>query len=211
MAVATEVYDATGQEHDCMTQLLATSDRSAAWMDELNLARFVLPAQLAQVMTATGSLTERLRSASKHSFSVRVLRQEHCSLSDFPNQCLAGQDGTGLLREVHLMCNGQAVVFAQTLIPDETLQAHPWLAELGEEPLGQQLFSRSDVEREAFEFARLAPDDPLLGRAGAGLAQTHAGKAEVWARRSVFLVSGCPVSVNEVFFPGAMPETGPGK
>lgn len=187
-----------------MSQVLEATGLATAWMSEDALPKASLPPLLASVIVRAGSLTEHLRAACGKSFGVRVLRQETCDLCAFPEHLLDGRSGSGLLREVYLVSDGNPVVFAQTLVPGETLRAHPWLAGLGDEPLGQRLFCRRDLQRKPFEFARLAPGDRLALNATAGLGTALKESRDIWARRSVFLLSGHPVSVNEVFFPAAL-------
>lgn len=188
-----------------MTQVLEKAGLGAHWMPQEALLKASISPELARLIVQVGSLTERLRAASSASFSVRVLRQETRSLSEFSDHLLAGRSGSGLLREVYLVSDGSPAVFAQTLVPGETLRVHPWLAGLGDEPLGQQLFARPDLERRPFDYACLTPVDQLARHALAGLGRDSGFPDELWARRSLFLLSGYPVSVNEVFFPAAVP------
>lgn len=182
-----------------MSYVSKAEDLSARWRPQHALDSAQLPAPLHTLLVETGSLTEKLRANCDDSFSVQVLRQCHCHAGDYPEHALAPGPGGALLREVYLKCDGRPVVFAQTLCPDATLAAHPWLAELGERPLGQELFAQPDVTRLPFEFAALGKHHPLAVRALSGL-ESDTAAAQLWARRSCFLLGGDAVSVNEVFF-----------
>jgi len=99
---------------------------------------------------------------------------------------------------VELSCADQVWVFAQSVIPDATLCAHPWLAELGDSPLGELLATLSGVERSSYEYAWLRADDPLSARALRGADVAPQG---LWARRSRILLRGAPLLAQEAFLP----------
>lgn len=157
------------------------------------------PAALWPWLTDGSSLTARIR-AHCGEFRVHVLRQ-----------CLAPANGderrlVGLaagerawLREVLLQADGEAVVFAHTVLAPHHLRG-PWrmAAGVGGRPLGAALFADPRIARGALRCARLKPGHPLHRRAEAAL-----GKAlpDLWARRSRFLRAGQPLLVTEVFLP----------
>jgi chorismate-pyruvate lyase len=80
------------------------------------------------------------------------------------------------------------LVHALCFAPSDTLRAHPWLAELGDSPLGGRLAMRGDVERVAQHYCR----SDALPRA----ATTRAGPG-AWSRRSLFLIGGAPLVLFE--------------
>jgi len=55
----------------------------------------------------------------------------------------------------------------QTIMPDSTLCAHPWLAELGDSALGETLSDLSGVERSAYEYAWLPVGEAVTARSAA--------------------------------------------
>lgn len=191
-------------EKGTMAEAITERATRVDWIPAERLWLIPPPAALASLLTERGSLTDRLRASSQGDFSVRVLGQRTCDLGELPDHLLDGWSGPGLVREVYLVSCGRPVVYARTLVPEATLRAHPWLADLGERALGQRLFARDDVCREPFEFARLRAEDGLAVRAVENLAQESGIRAPLWARRSRFLIDGLPVSVNEVFFPAAV-------
>jgi chorismate--pyruvate lyase len=119
-------------------------------------------------------------------------------LSSELKACLKVCDSAALFREVELCCGDQAWVFAQTVIPDDTLSAHPWLAELGECSLGEVLATLSGVERSSYEYAWLRADEPLSARALRGAEIAPPG---LWARRSRILLRGAPLLAQAAFLP----------
>ncbi len=191
-----------------MTYASKSENARALWQPQSMLDAARLSHVLYSLLVEPGSLTERLRASCRDTFAVRVLRQTRCRPSDYPEHLLASDCTQALLREVYLQCDGRPAVFAQTLVPAATLAVHPWLAELGGRPLGQALFTRQDVERKPFEFAELGPQQDLAASAVAALAAADKPDGKLWARRSHFMVSGLPVSVNEVFFPPMATRTG---
>ncbi len=174
------------------------------WQSPAVLSDAEVPKRLLDLLRSPGSLTARLQAGAGDAFSVQVLRQQTCSFAAFPDHALSATSAEGLLREVYLRCHGNVAVFAQTLVPASTLGEHPWLGDLGEQPLGLRLFSRDDVVRQPFEFARIDKQSALARAALSGLAAGAVDSDRLWVRRSLFLVGDDPVSVNEVFFPSVI-------
>lgn len=183
-----------------MSYASEAGDSQAMWQPQSAVDASRLPAGLYPLLVETGSLTERLRADCSDTFAVRVLQQSRCRPIEYPEHLLDPAGNQALLREVYLLCDGRPVVFAQTLVPEATLAAHPWLAELDDKPLGQALFVRGDVDRTPFEFAELSTRHDLAASAVAALDYEQIDVRRLWARRSQFMVAGFPVSVNEVFF-----------
>lgn len=135
-------------------------------------------AELSDWLHSGGLLTRRLRERCGSAFNMRVLSNAAC-------------DATAALhREVLLCCNDQPCIYAVTAVPAATLAAHGWLAQLGDEPLGEALQGRADVTRSAFGYA-LLPPQALPAQAGAS--------GPVWARRSEFSIGAANLTVTEVF------------
>jgi chorismate--pyruvate lyase len=148
-----------------------------------------------------GSLTRRLVDACPGRFRVRLRRQAW----DMPytgERRLLGlrRARFALVREVELQCDGTPWVFARTAIPRATLSGGGRrFTLLGERPLGALLFADPATRRGPTEIARLLPGQPLFEEACASLG---ARPGELWGRRTLFLYSGRPLLVNEIFLPG---------
>ena len=97
-----------------------------------------------------------------------------------------------------MCCADEVWVFGQTVIPDSTLSAHPWLAELGESALGETLSDLSGIERSSYEYAWLPADDAVASRA---LRDADIKPSGLWARRSRISIRGAPMLVQELFLP----------
>jgi chorismate--pyruvate lyase len=111
---------------------------------------------------------------------------------------LATQDTAALFRDVEMRCGERVWVYAQTVIPDLTLGAHPWLAELGDSALGETLKDLTGLERSPYEYAWLPAAQALCARA-----RLHANVEApgLWARRSRFALRAAPILVQELFLP----------
>jgi chorismate--pyruvate lyase len=91
-----------------------------------------------------------------------------------------------LIREVKLLGKNRTYVFARTVIPAQTLTGkQKQLAMLGNRSLGTMLFTDPSMQRGMFQISRIKLDSGEL----------------VWARRSIFYLSGKPLLVCEVFLP----------
>jgi chorismate-pyruvate lyase len=97
------------------------------------------------------------------------------------------------------MSHGDNVwVFEQTVMPDSTLCAHPWLAELGDAALGETLGDLSAVERSSYEYAWLPAQEAVTARA---LRDAEVKPAGLWARRSRLALRGAPLLMQELILP----------
>lgn len=152
---------------------------------------------------ATGSLSARLAGAGQV-FSVQVLQQGRQQLGQDEARAL-GLPGpcVGYMREVVLLVDGVAVVFARSV----TQHAHSlgsWrsIRGLGSRPLADVLFKRPGIARTPLAFSRIKPST-RLGRDVASAWQRATSQAlmvrTLPARRSVFTRRGAPLLVMEIF------------
>ena len=165
------------------------------WMSGPELLRG-LPAGLAAWLTDAGLLTERIRAASGAAPSVRVVEERLGFLTAEQQALLAAPAASCFVRRVELLGAGRPWVFAESLIPDHTLELHPWLAELGDSSLGATLAWLDGIDRGPFEYAPLPAAHPL---AASALARQTEAPGVVWARRSWFALRGRRLLVQEVF------------
>ncbi len=169
-------------------------------------------------LTDRGSLTRRLKQASKR-FQVVRLAQGRGGVCIDEVGCLvsavsgvsgrtvsrsASQRTFGfLVRQVLLECDGRPTVFAHSVIDARALTGGwRWLAGLGARPLGEALFSDPRVRRGPLAFRRLRAPDPRYLRAASALAARGLTvPSGLWARRSVFSAGHWNLLVTEVFLP----------
>lgn len=159
-----------------------------------------LPAELADWLLDTGSLTRRLRGICGGRFRVRVLHQGWTRPGRDEARALRLRlEAWAWTREVQLLCCEQPWVFARTLIPAITLRGRGLrLTRLGTKPLGEVLFTDPRVRRGPVEIARIAAGQRLHQRAFAGFVEPPAA---IWGRRSVFWIDDRPLLVCEFFLP----------
>jgi chorismate--pyruvate lyase len=163
--------------------------------------RLGAPATILSWLTEPGLLTERVRLGCGGEFGLRIVEQRHGLLAPEDAMALGVADLSAFFREVELTCDARAVVFAQTLVPDATLAAEPWLALLGNDALGPRLALTGGAVREPMEFARLAPGHALYARA---LRVVATPAASLWARRARYRLATHCLVVQEVFLPDAL-------
>jgi len=153
-------------------------------------------------LVETASLTRRLQSRSA-TFSVNTLSLK---------QALPAPEDAGLLgisarhpslmRDVHLLCDGQPAVYASSVLPRSSLRgAWRGLGKLGNRSLGSMLFSNPRVSRAPLSYRKLTAQHALYRRAVAHLQNKP---AFVWARRSVFHLDCAAILVTEVFLPSVL-------
>lgn len=143
-----------------------------------------------------GSLTARIQAGGH--FAVRLLRQE-LALPTRDEALVLGINAHTLVwvREVALLSEGKAVIFAHTVLP-----CHPrgpltrWLARIGSRSLGSLLFADPGFARGEINCKRLDARHPLFLPAG----EVIGGEPKhLWARRSLFRFGRQSVLVTEVY------------
>lgn len=162
---------------------------NALWQNPQQLQ---VPAQLELWLLGQGSLTALLKSHCQN-FRLELVTEHWQALPDFLQ--LLWQQSTGLKRDVILWCDGKPCVYAQSWLPESTLEQMEPLARLGAQPLGEYIFQHESLERGVIEVALLKSGLllPVLGP-----------QQELWARRSVFSVQRQPLLVQEIFLPGVL-------
>ena len=168
----------------------------------LNLWTATLPgvvSRLAGWLTEPGLLTDRLRTLDSGELRLRVVHQSLDILAAEHRALLGGCTENGFRREIELLVGGEPYIYAQTLVPDATLAHFPWLAELGDSPLGETMGVLDGIGREPFEFAELPAMHPLAARAQRDVA--IADRETLAARRALVTLRGQPLLVQELFLP----------
>ena len=167
------------------------------WAPGVEVLRDLEPS-VRELLTDSGPLIRRAERAGAAAVAARLIEQRLGFLSREQQALLVAPASSCLVREVVLSGDGEAWVFAQSLVPDHTLEAHPWLAELGDASLCGTLASVEGVGYGAFEFAPLPAVHPLAARALAGSAESP---AMLWARRRWVALRGRRLLMQEVFLP----------
>ena len=168
------------------------------WLPIERLDQTKVDPRLRGWLVGDGLLTDRLKASGAGPFRLRLVEQRMGTLDPEHRQGLAVGDRVGLFRDVEMGCGGQIWVFAESIMPESTLQAHPWLAELGDSALGETLCALPGFERGVYEFRWLPAADGLATRA---LRHVEVSPAGLWVRRSRLSLRGAPILVHELFLP----------
>jgi chorismate lyase len=168
------------------------------WMPAERLGQLSMDSKIRPWMIGNGLLTQRMRAACGGRFALRLVDQWSGLLSEAQRSALRSSDNAGLFRDVEMFCGEQVWAFEQTLMPDSTLSAHPWLAEMGDSALGEILGDLSGMERSSYEYAWLPADDAVTARA---LRDAEVKPAGLWARRSRVWLRTAPLLIHELFLP----------
>ncbi|EGM76770.1 4-hydroxybenzoate synthetase (chorismate lyase) [Rheinheimera sp. A13L] len=162
---------------------------NAEWQ---NAQQLQFPDALEPWLLCQGSLTALLKSHCQ-TFRLELVAEHWQRLPDYLQQ--QWQQAVGLKRDVILWCDGKPCVYAQSWLPESTLEQMEPLARLGAQPLGEYIFQHVSLERGVIEVALLE----------SGLVLPVVGEQnELWARRSVFSVQQQPLLVQEIFLPGVL-------
>lgn len=157
-------------------------------------------------LSERGSLTKRLQQHSTE-FSVQPL----CLVRQKPPFAEIGllpvlPRQHALLRDVVLRCDGEAVVFAHSVLPQGAMRgAWRGLGRLGAHSLGGTLFADRRMCREELQYKKISAQHFLFKRAAEHV--TISGKS-IWARRSVFRLGRNAVLVTELFLPAVLALNG---
>jgi chorismate--pyruvate lyase len=175
--------------------------REAHWQSYRRLPAYAVPKRWRHWLLDRGSLTQRLVTASKGQFRVRILaqgiakpRRTEAKALGIPHQQLA------VVREVILYGNDQPWVYARSVLPLSSLTGRlARLRKLDERPLGALLFADPSMRRDKLELARVQPAKVALPPE-LGIFDTP-----LWGRRSVFYIADKPLLVSEIFLPTFSP------
>ncbi len=178
----------------------ALEPRPTCWKPNRYFLRSSLPRGLSGWLLDTASLTLRLQRLCPGKFQVQVLSQAWDAPGIDEARVLGMRPaGLAIIRQVHLLCDGQPWVYARTVIPATSLRGKlQRLAKLGTRPLGGVLFADPGMQRGPVELARICREESVYQAATGHLPQAP---AEIWGRRAVFRLSGRPLLVSEVFLP----------
>jgi chorismate--pyruvate lyase len=174
-----------------------TLDRTE-WLPAERLGQLSVEAHVRPWLIGKGLLTLRMKAVCGERFALRLVDQWTGLLTRAHKSALGTADNAGLFRDVEMCCGEQVWVFAQSVIPDSTLCAHPWIAELGDTALGETLSDLSGLERSSYEFAWLPVEEPVTARA---LRDAEIKPAGLWARRSRVSLRSAPLLMQELFLP----------
>jgi len=153
-----------------------------------------------------GSLTKRLQSKTRH-FKINPL-SVHDGLPYLDESILLGlvPHRLALLRDVILMDDKQALVFAHSVLPHSSLRG-VWrgLSRLGNQPLGAALFADPRVLRAPLQYKKISQHHVLYQEVAKHIKSLP---PSLWARRSIFQLNSAyqhqTIMVTEIFLPAVL-------
>ncbi len=189
-----------------------TAPRLAHWHSHINHVQ--APRQLQHWLTDSGSLTAKLIAHSSEFRVQRISQKNEGCWADEYHQIGLDKPGKVHAREVLLRCDGQAAVYAHTILPmTSTATQWPLFRTLGNQSLGSTLFGDPRVVRGPIRYARLHHQHPAMQRAGQltghgwGQDEQRPRNPYLFARRSLFYRRGGVMLVTELFLPPIMKLT----
>ena len=143
------------------------------------------------------SLTERLVNYCDGQFSIKVLSVHRATPTTDEIKALNLKPRChAIVRQVLLLCDGEALVYARTIIPLSSLRGSlRGIVLLGSKSLGAILFADESVRRQPIEVAL------VKAQQGCRTWPPLSGLGPVWGRRSVFLIKRQKLLVSEFFLP----------
>lgn len=157
------------------------------WLKVEDLTEPIIAPSHKEMLLYQGVLTMALKNAYGQSVKVERLRQREWT---------DAEGSPGLRRDVFLKIGATPYVAASTFMPAKVIAAYPWLATLGNTPLGEALEERTRYQRSPFEFRQLAVNTVF---------PTAPENNELtWARRSWFIFASSELLVMEAFFPDVL-------
>lgn len=178
--------------------------RESLWLNAKALRKTLVSNRLRIWLLDNGSLTRRLRGLCPGQFRVKIITQGWSTplINEAHHLNISIQQRI-FHREVVLHCGERPMVYARTVIPTRTLRGRlSHLANLGEKPLGEVLFTDPHIQRRDLEIARLQPGELLFESAQGPLpARQQNTMNTIWARRSTFAYHDKQLLVSEIFLP----------
>lgn len=145
-------------------------------------------------------MTQKLEEVFAGPVVVTILCQRPGRLLPDETGLLGGKCRRPLVREVLLPVGGAPVLAARTVMPRATAAGlNASLLVMGTRPLGAALFRNGRARWRRREQALLRAGSALWDRLG--LQAWAEGRHGLWGRRTVYLLAGRPLLVNEVFLP----------
>lgn len=181
----------------------ARPNSSIQWQPAERLGQLSMDSRLRPWLIGNRLLTERMRTLCGARYALDVIDHWSGEIAGDQRSALRVDDITGLFRDIELRCGDKVWVFGRSIVPDSTLEAHSWLAELGDSALSETLSDLSGVERSSYEYAWLPASEPMCERA---LRDADIRPAGLWARRARIAIRQAPLLSLELFLP-AMGQT----
>jgi chorismate lyase len=171
------------------------------WVAADQLSVLNPPQSMLPWLCEPGLLTSKIQKHCKTSFTLELLTPDSPNNGWLRRYINWAPNQGGYHREIVMHCDGTPGLYAETIVPDETVELYPWIKSLGTQPLGKGLQLIDNVSRSEFEFAYVPindlPEVPTsflsndlsIKKSGQGL----------WARRSTYTINNSQLFLIEVF------------
>ncbi|MEN7342398.1 MAG: chorismate lyase [Pseudomonadota bacterium] len=138
-------------------------------------------------------LTADIRVSFSGAKSLEVVIAGHAEAPGGAGVLIGSEDTRGWLREIKIRCEEDVLIHAVSFAPTATLNAQPWLATLGEAPLGDALDASGAVRR-----------DPMYYCRSSAVSAPFSSDCEGWARQSIFDFGAAPLLLVEHLTPALL-------
>lgn len=158
------------------------------------------PRRLLSWLEDPDSVTQRMRSVCGDRFRLTLLGQSKSKpmTSEARSLGLSARQ-YALIREVLLCCDDTPWIFARSVLPLAALKGrYRRITQLRDRPLGDLLFSSSDLRRGEAKISPLRTDRAIHALCADALGHDP---GNAWLRRSLFALDESPLLINEVFLP----------
>ena len=128
-----------------------------------------------------GSITSRIKSFSN--FKLKLLKDGPGEVDIIEDDLIISNYEKNNIREVVLYSDEEPLIYAKSIIPVDTIRLGLGiLGNLKENPLGDILFSNSEIKKKYMLFAKF-----------------ESNKRTFYGRKGIYTVKGYPFSVCEIF------------
>lgn len=176
-----------------MKLLWQNKDQAQTSLDDERIAPFLFN---------NGSLTHYIRQHCKGDFNLELISESwQFALSDELTLLSLTDNEKTLIRKVRLKCDNQTLVYARTVIPEQTiLGKNNKLSSLGTNPLADVLFKDENTYRADMRYTKITVDCEFHNEAINDLDIS----TELWGRQSLFYTDKHPLLITEIFLPAIL-------
>lgn len=183
-----------------MLEAVPATTLSSMWTPASKFPWNKFPSCYAEWLQHPGSLTQRFRELSQGDLSHVLLTEGWQTVPDSELVPLNKQEGSKVwVREIVFYGNQQPWEWAKTIIPPQSLvEEGSAFLHLGNQSIGDVLFTDPHLTRSEFEIAQLTIQHPYYQSISAYL---NKDIKFVWARRSIIYFHRKPLLIYELFLP----------
>ena len=155
-------------------------NKLTSWMSETKFLE-VQNKEILSWLNESGSITSRIKSFSD--FKLKLLRDGPGEVDSADDDLIISNYKENNIREVLLYSDEEPLIYAKSIIPFETIRLGLGvLGNLKENPLGDILFSNTEIKKEYMLFSKFELNKKIF-----------------YGRKGIYTVKGFPFSVCEIF------------